>query len=308
MKKVFIPLILILLILSLSISAAATSAPTTPYLSGGIASWGGSADAVYYIVELYKDGGFVTSVTTSSTAYDFNSTIQSSGDGSYYFEVCAAADSSAGGNSEYVQSNTDFYGSVTCSHSLYYYSFSYPTCTEKGDKGHYECEKCGKWFWDNAATAEIIDHDDAFSDAIGHDWGEWKIIKQPTTDAEGEAQRVCANDSSHVETTSIPKLKSSDDKPVIPTDDSDETTSETIAEKPTKSKETTAKTTPTTAPTEYQPITIATRGGSFFGNLLASLGGSLLLWIIIFAVVLFLVIPGVIILIVVLVKKSKNKK
>ena len=41
--------------------------------------------------------------------------------------------------------------------------------------------------------------------ATGHKWGEWKVVTAATTSAEGLEARVCANDSTHVETRVIPK-------------------------------------------------------------------------------------------------------
>ena len=35
--------------------------------------------------------------------------------------------------------------------------------------------------------------------ALGHDWGQWEIVKQPTVDENGEARRICKRDESHVE-------------------------------------------------------------------------------------------------------------
>ncbi len=40
--------------------------------------------------------------------------------------------------------------------------------------------------------------------ALGHNWGDWKTTKEPTETAKGEKQRICKNDSSHVEKQSIP--------------------------------------------------------------------------------------------------------
>ena len=52
------------------------------------------------------------------------------------------------------------------------------TCTKKGEVVH-TCE-CG-----DSYTEEIA--------AKGHSWGEWKVYKEATTDAEGESRRTCAN-------------------------------------------------------------------------------------------------------------------
>ena len=42
---------------------------------------------------------------------------------------------------------------------LTYISFSYPTCTESGVKDHYECARCGKYFWDEDATLDCVPAD-----------------------------------------------------------------------------------------------------------------------------------------------------
>jgi hypothetical protein len=42
---------------------------------------------------------------------------------------------------------------------------------------------------------------------VGHDWGEWIVVKQATVSEEGLMRRVCRNDDSHVEEEIIPKLQ-----------------------------------------------------------------------------------------------------
>ena len=42
--------------------------------------------------------------------------------------------------------------------------------------------------------------------ATGHSWGEWTVVKEATEEEKGLEQRICANDSSHEETRTIPKL------------------------------------------------------------------------------------------------------
>lgn len=39
-----------------------------------------------------------------------------------------------------------------------------------------------------------------------HDWGEWTVVQEPTCTREGQRQRVCESDSSHVETEAIAAL------------------------------------------------------------------------------------------------------
>ena len=40
--------------------------------------------------------------------------------------------------------------------------------------------------------------------ALGHDWGEWIIISEPTNEEEGLERRVCSHDKTHVEERAIP--------------------------------------------------------------------------------------------------------
>ncbi|MBR1392671.1 MAG: BspA family leucine-rich repeat surface protein [Ruminococcus sp.] len=53
----------------------------------------------------------------------------------------------------------------------------------------------------------VVDENDLVIEALGHSWGDWTVTKEATLDAEGEEQRVCANDPTHIETRAIPKLE-----------------------------------------------------------------------------------------------------
>ncbi len=79
------------------------------------------------------------------------------------------------------------------------------TCEEAGNDAYYICSKCGKWFSDAEGTKVIPDHNTMIHAALGHDWGEWKITKEATGDAEGQEMRVCSRDKNHTETRSIAK-------------------------------------------------------------------------------------------------------
>ena len=70
-----------------------------------------------------------------------------------------------------------------------------PTCTETGLTEGSHCSVCG----------EVLEAQEAVP-AKGHDWGEWKVVRPATADREGLKERVCARDSSHVETEAIKKL------------------------------------------------------------------------------------------------------
>ena len=119
-----------------------------------------------------------------------------------------------------------------------------PTCTEAGHSKGWYCEDCGAWMTGEAivptghtpgapAREDLIPptcivhggYDDVVYcmqcgceinrtheviDAVGHAWGEWTVVKAPTTNEEGMEQRVCTNDTSHVETRTLAKLPQPD--------------------------------------------------------------------------------------------------
>jgi hypothetical protein len=49
-------------------------------------------------------------------------------------------------------------------------------------------------------------YDREVGEALGHDWGEWTVTTEATTEAAGVETRVCKNDASHTETREIEKL------------------------------------------------------------------------------------------------------
>lgn len=69
-----------------------------------------------------------------------------------------------------------------------------PTCTEQGYTT-YTCTKCKDSYVDN------------YTNALGHDFGEWKITTAPTTISDGVKTRYCKNCDAF-ETESVGKLKS----------------------------------------------------------------------------------------------------
>ena len=78
-------------------------------------------------------------------------------------------------------------------HTYKYQITKVATCTEMGI-GTYTCSICGESY-----TEEIP--------ALGHDYGDWTIIKEATYTEEGIEEQICSRDSSHTQTRSIPKLK-----------------------------------------------------------------------------------------------------
>lgn len=95
-------------------------------------------------------------------------------------------------------------------------------CTR--DKSHFEKETVTTTHYELPATCttpSTIVYTAAFSNpefgvqrknvegsvpALGHEWGEWEVVKDPTAVEEGLKQRFCAHDKSHVETEALPKV------------------------------------------------------------------------------------------------------
>lgn len=68
-----------------------------------------------------------------------------------------------------------------------------PTCTEPGHTASTVCIVC-KFVLE--AAMEIP--------PLGHNWGDWVVTREATTTEQGEEQRTCMNDASHIETRPIP--------------------------------------------------------------------------------------------------------
>ena len=65
-----------------------------------------------------------------------------------------------------------------------------PTCSTSGVRT-FTCS-CGKYY-----TVDV--------EKLGHDWGNWYIAKDATCDTNGQEQRICYNDSNHIDIRTIPK-------------------------------------------------------------------------------------------------------
>ena len=82
------------------------------------------------------------------------------------------------------------------------------TCEEDGNIECFNCSRCNKYFSDAEGKHEIPESE-AIIDALGHDWGEWVVIKEATETEDGKQERTCKNDSSHTEIVDIPASGSS---------------------------------------------------------------------------------------------------
>ena len=300
MTSVLLVLILLMAVGAMNVYALYGS-PSGPSWSDGVALWNApdasEGEVSYYYLTLYKDHSYIDNYTAYYTSYNFNGTMEIYGPGWYTFSVGAVY--SDGTKSSNVSSAIYKYSyPEEHTHTMEFHSFTYPTCTEKGCKGYYVCTDCGKWYWDEKGENEITDHDEAFTDPIGHDWGEWKIVKEATTTSEGKAQRVCKNDENHVESYVIPKLKSKDEKPSMPkATEANKTEATESTEAETKPAETKAAATekPTVMPTDKGEA-----AAGIFGN------RTTLIVLIVVGVLVLIVIPIIVILIVV--SRGKKKK
>lgn len=82
-----------------------------------------------------------------------------------------------------------------------------PTCTEAGS--HVETVTC-------SVCGTVISKETVTDPATGHNWGEWTVKKNPTATEEGMLERVCKNNSAHVETKPIPAMGEKGDKSSTP--------------------------------------------------------------------------------------------
>ncbi|MBQ1477913.1 MAG: cell wall-binding repeat-containing protein, partial [Erysipelotrichaceae bacterium] len=72
-----------------------------------------------------------------------------------------------------------------------------PACTEKGT-GTYTATFKNSVFTPQTKSVDI--------DAIGHEYGEWALVKEPTCTEEGTERRICLHDPSHIDERPVPAL------------------------------------------------------------------------------------------------------
>lgn len=65
------------------------------------------------------------------------------------------------------------------------------TCTDPGSAAYWRCESCGKFFSDAEGATEI-DEGDWIIPALGHDFGKWITVTEPTESSPGAETRSCA--------------------------------------------------------------------------------------------------------------------
>ncbi len=74
---------------------------------------------------------------------------------------------------------------------------------------YWYCSECGMAFSDEAATQEVTS---TVTDALGHDWDEGVVTKEPSCTEEGERLFKCSRDETHTKTEPIEKLAHTPEK------------------------------------------------------------------------------------------------
>ena len=76
-------------------------------------------------------------------------------------------------------------------HTLTHHAAQPADCTQDGNVEYWYCADCGKYFADAQAGRELGAAELTLP-ALGHDWGEWLRVKEPTETAYGRKTRTCA--------------------------------------------------------------------------------------------------------------------
>ena len=79
-----------------------------------------------------------------------------------------------------------------------------PGCTQEGATEYWVCLNCGKLFSDAEGQNEIAKSDTVLG-ALGHDWGDWEVVRKATAEEEGLEESVCRRCGATRE-RAIPKL------------------------------------------------------------------------------------------------------
>ena len=81
---------------------------------------------------------------------------------------------------------------VVCTHEkAQAFTAKAASCTEAGNIAYWYCPDCGKYFSDEGLT-EVISESATVTKALGHDLGEWTVVKEATTTATGTQKRECS--------------------------------------------------------------------------------------------------------------------
>ena len=88
-------------------------------------------------------------------------------------------------------------------HELYLVEAQPATCTEPGHIAYYACRGCDNIYLDENGETILNPDYDIYTEALGHDWGDWTVVTEPSATEEGYEERVCGRCGA-VEGNSIP--------------------------------------------------------------------------------------------------------
>lgn len=77
-----------------------------------------------------------------------------------------------------------------CSHNITKVDRTEPTCTKSGNIKYFICNDCHKIFNDENCHTEITKLETLIL-ALGHDYGKWKVTREPTCTEDGIQERTC---------------------------------------------------------------------------------------------------------------------
>lgn len=293
-------LLLITALAPMTVFAAGAPVTGTSWNEGDMVRWNVPDDTdpvVGYNIDVYKDGSPISSTFVYPNYYDPYDLVKNCGPGFYTVSITAVYDNGSGGSvySWPVEApGYNYDGHLEHKHNIKHKAYKAPTCTEKGNEEYYYCDECGMYFWNSSGTDVIYDPSVLTLAAKGHSWGEWKTTKEPTSKSEGEAKRVCKNDSKHVETKKLAKLAETTAPTTVP--------ATTTATEPTTVADSTAASTADGWRSATVPTTVGTGEGGFGGFIHNNP------WAIIVGVAAILLILIAVPLIIILVVVSKKKK
>ncbi len=79
------------------------------------------------------------------------------------------------------------------------------SCTEAGSSAYWDCDACERYFADEDGNKEI-DEDSWVIEALGHEWDEGVVTREPSYTNHGLRLHTCQHDPSHTKTEEIPML------------------------------------------------------------------------------------------------------
>ena len=172
--------ILAILLVVLSIMVIPTAAEANDFTPGDVNGDGRINGADVALVRRYIAGGY--GVEIDLRAADVNDDGRING-----ADVALTRRYIAGGYGVELQPSTKCFD-----HALIKVDAIASTCEKQGNIEYWYCSNCNKCYGDADGKNEISP-EDTMLDALGHSYGDWVVIKQPTEEENGSQSKTCAN-------------------------------------------------------------------------------------------------------------------